>query len=254
KPLTNVEYEKLIPQQLLHLHWRDIKFDRRSYLGEGSTSLVYRAKWRVPKKLYDTRTLTPMVDFPVVVKVLRLHPQREGVDHPKKLLARLQRQNSLYEKDSTSDSGEEAFSFTHFGALFAESKDLAVVKHPNCLPLIGVLASSSYPCLIYAHLPLGTLKDFLPANRANITSLHMITWAQQIASAMTYLEGMGLVHGNLAARNVLLQNEYCTQLTDFGERGLVHKLVMASRLSSTSIEYCRPAAPDSEELLVRWMA
>lgn len=40
--------------------------------------------------------------------------------------------------------------------------------------------------------------------------------AQDMAAGLTYLHGMGLVHGNLKLSNVLLTEDYTAKLGDFG--------------------------------------
>jgi serine/threonine protein kinase len=50
----------------------------------------------------------------------------------------------------------------------------------------------------------------------SICEKQMIGWSYQIANAMEYLASKKVIHGDLAARNVLMFNSQTVKLTDFG--------------------------------------
>ncbi|XP_058120021.1 vascular endothelial growth factor receptor 1-like [Anopheles ziemanni] len=45
---------------------------------------------------------------------------------------------------------------------------------------------------------------------------HLIHWAVQVADGMAYLASKHVLHGDLAARNILLTNKYVAKISDFG--------------------------------------
>jgi serine/threonine protein kinase len=50
----------------------------------------------------------------------------------------------------------------------------------------------------------------------------MLTWSRQIADAMEFMSSRKVVHGDLAARNVLLKERAIIKLTDFGLSGKLY--------------------------------
>jgi serine/threonine protein kinase len=80
--------------------------------------------------------------------------------------------------------------------------------------------------------PLGSLETYLKRNKfpkvrwgpqydatlsfTNITPEQFFSWAHQTALGMTFLSGKGIVHGDLATRNLLLMNVNHLKITDFG--------------------------------------
>ncbi|XP_062849853.1 tyrosine-protein kinase JAK1-like [Trichomycterus rosablanca] len=70
--------------------------------------------------------------------------------------------------------------------------------------------------LIMEYLPAGSLKDFLPKNKAHISQQRLLLYAIQICQGMDYLGSQNYIHRDLAARNVLVENEMLVKIGDFG--------------------------------------
>lgn len=49
-----------------------------------------------------------------------------------------------------------------------------------------------------------------------ITSADLVCWSFQVAQGMNYLARQGVLHGDLAARNILLADENVVKICDFG--------------------------------------
>lgn len=49
-----------------------------------------------------------------------------------------------------------------------------------------------------------------------ITTTDLISWCFQIAQGMNYVSSRGVLHGDLAARNVLLCRDKTVKICDFG--------------------------------------
>nr|ANP44417.1 epidermal growth factor receptor Smed-egfr-5 [Schmidtea mediterranea] len=99
--------------------------------------------------------------------------------------------------------------------ILEEAKVMASVDHPCCLRILAVCLTA-HPKLITQFMPLGSLLEFVQRNRSLINSITLLIWAKQIASGMEYLESKGIIHCDLAARNVLIQSPRQVKITDFG--------------------------------------
>ena len=106
--------------------------------------------------------------------------------------------------------------------------------HPNLVNLLGACTSESHlneVYLIMEYCPFGDLKRFLLENREKFEAcLHnqpghlespfnsslLLTWSYSIARALDYLSSLQIMHGDLAARNVLVAENYVAKITDFG--------------------------------------
>ena len=77
------------------------------------------------------------------------------------------------------------------------------------------------PCLVLEYVPLGSLDKFLEKNQVEVTeSLWM---SVHIARGMAYIHSLGILHNDLAARNVLMtkndrenDGKYLLKIADFG--------------------------------------
>ncbi|RXN35576.1 tyrosine- kinase JAK1 isoform X2 [Labeo rohita] len=70
--------------------------------------------------------------------------------------------------------------------------------------------------LIMEFLPAGSLKEYLPRNKAHINLETLLNYAVQICQGMDYLGSRNYIHRDLAARNVLVENENTVKIGDFG--------------------------------------
>lgn len=50
----------------------------------------------------------------------------------------------------------------------------------------------------------------------NMRTADLISWSYQIASGMEYLANKKVIHGDLAARNILLTDDGTVKIIDFG--------------------------------------
>ncbi|XP_078612835.1 uncharacterized protein LOC144882726 [Branchiostoma floridae x Branchiostoma japonicum] len=99
-------------------------------------------------------------------------------------------------------------------------------EHKNLLGLVGCCTLANPPYLVTEYLPYGDLKNFLIKCRqplANVlnsvydmTELKMYQIGRQIANGMVFISEAGYVHGDLAARNVLVGENLVVKIADFG--------------------------------------
>ncbi|XP_061195541.1 plexin-A4-like isoform X3 [Saccostrea echinata] len=95
----------------------------------------------------------------------------------------------------------------------AKLKDL---QHPNVLTMSGVcLSASEPPLIVQPYLQRGDLKNFIKDTSKNLTLVELLEIAHQVCEAMSYLEEVHVIHGNLAARNCLMTDEKVVKLSDY---------------------------------------
>ncbi|XP_019646818.1 PREDICTED: tyrosine-protein kinase SRK3-like [Branchiostoma belcheri] len=99
-------------------------------------------------------------------------------------------------------------------------------QHINLLGLVGCCTLSHPPYLVTEYMPYGDLKKFLLKCRKlgerlqdsmyDFDDMKIYQVARQIANGMTYISQAGYVHGDLAARNVLVGEDLVVKIADFG--------------------------------------
>jgi serine/threonine protein kinase len=62
----------------------------------------------------------------------------------------------------------------------------------------------------------GTLHDLLHTKRVNLSDFDKRRIAIQLITVISYLQRVGIVHGNLRSKNVLIDKGYTIKLSGFG--------------------------------------
>ncbi|CAL8116303.1 unnamed protein product [Orchesella dallaii] len=136
----------------------------------------------------------------------------------------------------------------HFKALLSELKVMTVIgNHENIVNLIGACTENIKKRKLYIVVELcafGNIQNFLKTQRGTFLDLNdgdaecsantsrigiplntdeeltstkdLVKWAKDIAEGMDFLESRRVIHGDLAARNVLLTEDRIAKITDFG--------------------------------------
>ncbi|GMP83457.1 hypothetical protein CsSME_00037359 [Camellia sinensis var. sinensis] len=101
-----------------------------------------------------------------------------------------------------------------------EVQILTCLRHCNLVSLYGCTSRHSRELLlVYEYIPNGTVADHLHGDRPRNASL---TWpvrmniAIETASALTYLHASDIIHRDIKTNNLLLDNNFCVKVADFG--------------------------------------
>ncbi|XP_055495036.1 protein-tyrosine kinase 2-beta isoform X1 [Leucoraja erinacea] len=89
------------------------------------------------------------------------------------------------------------------------------LDHPHLVKLIGIIEEEP-AWLIMELYPYGELESYLVSNRATLEVVTLGDYSWQISKALAYLEGVKVVHRDIAVRNVLVASPNCVKLGDFG--------------------------------------
>ncbi|XP_071320886.1 protein-tyrosine kinase 2-beta-like [Trachinotus anak] len=89
------------------------------------------------------------------------------------------------------------------------------LDHPHIVRFIGVIEVD--PVWIVMELyELGELGHYLVEQQYTLSGAALILYCLQICKALAYLEGLNMVHRDIAVRNVLVASPECVKLGDFG--------------------------------------
>ncbi|XP_062307938.1 LIM domain kinase 2 [Osmerus eperlanus] len=101
-----------------------------------------------------------------------------------------------------------------------EVKVMRCLDHPHVLKFIGVLYKDKRLNLITEFIEGGTLKDFI-RDMDQFPWEQRVSFAKSIASGMTYLHSMSIIHRDLNSHNCLIKLDNTVVVADFGLSRLV---------------------------------
>ncbi|KAM3176794.1 hypothetical protein ACTXT7_005810 [Hymenolepis weldensis] len=201
--------------RLVLINLDDIQLlENRVALGSGAFGAVYKGIWRIPDDVEDVQV-----------------PTFEGPDNRRHVNVAVK---ILNEQNGPSD----------LQALLEEAKVMCSVRHKNCLQLLGVCLAGSQRYLVSEYIANGSLDGYIRRSRHDLPHWLLLLWADQIADGMAYLQSAGIIHRDLATRNVLVKECDWVQITDFG---------LAKMLSGEEEEN-EEVVVQSGRVPIRWLA
>lgn len=97
---------------------------------------------------------------------------------------------------------------------------LTRLHHPNLVTLYGCTSRHSRELLlVYEYIPNGTVADHLHGGNSQCGSLSWNTRmkiAIETANALAYLHTSDVIHRDVKTNNILLDNNFCVKVADFG--------------------------------------
>jgi serine/threonine protein kinase len=97
---------------------------------------------------------------------------------------------------------------------------LTGLHHKNLVQLYGCTSRHSRELvLVYEYIPNGTIADHLHGENAKPDALKWPTRmkiALETASALTYLHASEIIHRDVKTNNILLDDNFCVKVADFG--------------------------------------
>ncbi|KAE8293466.1 Receptor tyrosine-protein kinase erbB-3 [Larimichthys crocea] len=95
------------------------------------------------------------------------------------------------------------------------------LDHSYIVRLLGICPGPSLQ-LVTQFSSQGSLLEHIRQHKNSMDPQRLLNWCVQIAKGMYYLEEHCMVHRNLAARNILLKNDYQVQISDYGVADLLY--------------------------------
>ncbi len=100
-----------------------------------------------------------------------------------------------------------------FDRFLQEYEMIAELNHPNIVKIYDLGVSDDHAHIAMEYLPGGSLKDRL---EIGIPEKHAVEFTRQIASALSNLHNVGILHRDLKPGNIMLREDGSVALIDFG--------------------------------------
>jgi len=124
-----------------------------------------------------------------------------------------------------------------------EASILIPIKHPNCLRCYGIFENSGKYYIVTEYAARGSLLDLLRKNRNSYNQQQLLKMASDASKGMHYLESMKIVHRDLSARNLLVDENGIVKVADFGlSRNTDDNQYKATDSTSVPIRWTSPEA------------
>jgi len=134
--------------------------------------------------------------------------------------------------------------------LLREIRVLAAVTHPNISPLLGT--SSDFdrvdrPCLVFPYHCRGEISGYLKEH-PGVDKLPLIA---QITDALLYLHSSDIVHGDIKASNILINEKLEASIIDFGLARILYESGFTTGTSKGTWRFWAPEMINDEEGIQR---
>src|SRR3990172_2994726 len=120
---------------------------------------------------------------------------------------------------------------------------LAQLDHPNIVPVYDYGQAEGFTFIVMKYVEGGTLKDMLE-RRGRLPLDRAALILGQVASALDYAHGQGVIHRDIKPANVLMNRPDWALLSDFG---LVHIAEGSVKLTETTVSLGTPEYMSPEQ-------
>ncbi|GAB4859035.1 hypothetical protein Ancab_010503 [Ancistrocladus abbreviatus] len=108
------------------------------------------------------------------------------------------------------------------------------LRHPNLAPILGMLKTPGYTCLVYPKSPY-TLENILHYSPEALKSEWQIKFLiYQLLSGLAYIHGLGVAHGNICPSNVILTDTCWAWLSIWGNPAAKCEISAKSKVPTIS--------------------
>uniref|UniRef100_A0A8C0D1L8 Tyrosine-protein kinase n=1 Tax=Balaenoptera musculus TaxID=9771 RepID=A0A8C0D1L8_BALMU len=126
----------------------------------------------------------------------------------------------------------------------SEIQAMKNLRHKHILAPYTVASVGDPVYIITELLPKGSLLELLrDSDEKTLPISELVGIAAQVAEGMCYLESQNYIHGDLAARNILVGENNICKIRDFGLARLIKKNVYLSHDHSIPYKWTAPEAP-----------
>ncbi|KAF4601497.1 hypothetical protein EYR38_006151 [Pleurotus pulmonarius] len=122
-----------------------------------------------------------------------------------------------------------------------EMRDIGEVEHYHLLSYTGTTEYDGLPSIVMSLLPGHNLRAHL--RNTSISAPQKLVLLRQIASGLTHLHTMDLVHGGLTGWNIIITGEGEAVLTNFGLMPILYRRIRHSEILETYYDDCQWADP-----------
>ena len=91
-----------------------------------------------------------------------------------------------------------------------------VSDHPHVVTLVDANLDNEPPYLVTPYLP-QSLQEFVPQSASEVDVEQVVVWFEQVAKALEFIHGRGILHCDLKPSNVLVGEDKQARLVDFGQ-------------------------------------
>ncbi|CAI8047988.1 Tyrosine-protein kinase SRK2 (Fragment) [Geodia barretti] len=117
---------------------------------------------------------------------------------------------------------------------------MITLRHPNLVQLYAICTQEEPLMMIMELMSQGSLLEYLRGEGRSLKLRGLVDMAAQVAAGMEYLEDRDYIHGDLAARNVLVGDLNTCKISDFGLSRLIDDY--DDRTSRLPIKWMAPEA------------
>lgn len=104
----------------------------------------------------------------------------------------------------------------HSGSVLHEAVALSTLEHNHVLGLLALCLDQRLPQMLTAYCPKGDLHSYLRLRpEASVGPSRLKHFALGVARGLEYLAARSIVHNDISARNVLVDLDYTTKISDF---------------------------------------